>query len=86
MWITRKKHLCVVQEIRDEFEKLLNKRKEFTRELMTTIDKKDEVISVLTERIDNLMRENEELERRLEAKYEIKRKIRAIFQKLSMIG
>ena len=63
MWITRKKHLCILQEVRDAYEKLLDGRKQFTSELMETIDKRDEVISVLSDRIDNLMKENEELKK-----------------------
>ena len=61
MWITRKNHLCILQEVRDSYEGLSNGRKQFTMELMEAIDKKDEVISVLSKRIDDLMKENEEL-------------------------
>ena len=88
MWIARKKHLCILQEIRDEYESLLNTRSVFTSELMDLIDKRDEVISVLSDRIDTLMKENEELkeEKSKTIKQIIWEKAKEYFSKLLMIG
>lgn len=88
MWITRKKHLCILQEVGDKYETLLNGRIVSIHELMKTIDKKDEVISALSDRIDSLMKENEELkeEKSKTIKQMVIEKIKQLFSKLLMIG
>ena len=88
MWITRKKHLCIIQETTDRYEFLLNGRKELIENLKGIIDGKDSVIYVLSDRIDTLMKENEKLkeEKSKTVKQIIWEKVKGYFSKLLMIG
>ena len=88
MWITRKKHLCVVQEIMDRYEFFMNGRKELIDNLNSIIDEKDAAISTLLERIDALMEENEKLkeEKSKTVKQIVWKKVKEYFEKLLMIG
>ena len=88
MWITRKNHLCILQETTDRYESLLNGKKEVVAELKRIIDGKDSVIYTLSDRIDTLMKENEELkeEKAKTITQLLLDKAKNMFSKLLMIG
>ena len=88
MWITRKKHLCILQEIRDEYEIVINSRRGLAEKLSDIIDGKDSVIYTLSDRIDTLMKENEKLkeEKSKTIKQMVWERTKEYFSKLLMIG
>ena len=86
MWITRKNHLCILQENNAAWEEILNERRKFTDYLMRQIDQRDATIDTLVKRVDELLLENDELRKTRTIKNLILEKLKEILSKLTMIG